>query len=356
MSKETLQHLNTNTLIGFTEKRGTAWHYRAEEQGAESNHYPGSVPINDVRRRLFGWTADSRRIAVEVPADLDTMTHLGEDGQPHRWVTLPERQAIARSDNDFVMGIFAEGYQRHQYDEWLLGTVGNILDDSLSISSAGVLRKGAIAWVEISVPESITTPEGVTFRPNLLATTSFDGSIATTFKRTVTDTVCDNTREMALSEKGQAYKVKHSRYSQIRLADAREALEMVHTLADEFAAEVKQLCETKVSDEQWKTFLEAHVPDVDDKGAKLEGRSLTIAANKRAALRKLYSLDLRVAPWAGTAHGVLQAVNTYEHHENSVRGGDRAERNMLRAVTGEFGNIDRGTWSTLNKVFAAAGA
>jgi hypothetical protein len=41
------------------------------------------------------------------------------------------------------MGIFAEGYQRHQYDEWLLGTVGNILDDSLSISSAGVLRKGA---------------------------------------------------------------------------------------------------------------------------------------------------------------------------------------------------------------------
>jgi phage/plasmid-like protein (TIGR03299 family) len=207
--------------------------------------------------------------------------------------------------------------------------------------------------VEISVPESITTPEGVTFRPNLLATTSFDGSIATTFKRTVTDTVCDNTREMALSEEGQAYKVKHSRYSQIRLADAREALEMVHTLADEFAAEIKQLCETNVTDAQWRAFIEAHVPDVDEKGTKLEGRSLTIAQNKQAALRKLYSLDLRVAPWAGTAHGVLQAVNTYEHHENVVRGADRAERNMLRTVTGEFGNIDRSTWSTLQKILVA---
>ena len=33
MSRETLQHLNTNVLIGHTEQRGTAWHYRAEEQG-----------------------------------------------------------------------------------------------------------------------------------------------------------------------------------------------------------------------------------------------------------------------------------------------------------------------------------
>ena len=105
----------------------------------------------------------------------------------------------------------------HQYREWLVGTVANILDDDLSISSAGLLREGAVAWVEVSVPESITTPEGVEFRPNLLATTSFDGSIATTFKRTVTDVVCDNTREAALAEKGQAYKVKHSRNSHAQL-------------------------------------------------------------------------------------------------------------------------------------------
>ena len=53
MSRETLQHLNTNTLIGFTDKRGHAWHYREEHQGGESNHYPGPVPVNDILRRLF---------------------------------------------------------------------------------------------------------------------------------------------------------------------------------------------------------------------------------------------------------------------------------------------------------------
>jgi len=98
-----------------------------------------------------------------------------------------------------VLGIFGPGYTRHQYREWLLTTVADVLDDDLVNSSAGLLRGGALAWVEVSMPDTIATPDGVTFRPNLLATTSFDGSIATTYKRTVTYTVCDNTRELALN-------------------------------------------------------------------------------------------------------------------------------------------------------------
>jgi phage/plasmid-like protein (TIGR03299 family) len=354
MSKETLEHLNTNVLIGNTDHRGHAWHYKAELQGDEPNHYPGAIPMADIARRLFAWQAESRRMAMEIPADLETMTHLSDEGAPMRWALQEDLQGIARSDNHYRMGVFTDGYERHQYREWLLTTVKNLLDDELGISSAGLLKQGAIAWVEVSVPESIETPQGVTFRPNLLATTSFDGSISTTFKRTITDTVCDNTREMALGEKGQQYKVKHSRYSKLKFTEARTALAMVHTLADEFAAEVAQLCEIEVSRQQWADFLDAHVPPVDEKGARLAGRSLTIADNKRSALQRLYTHDLRVAPWAGTAHGVLQAVNTYEHHDNTVRGTSRAERNMLRTVTGEFGNIDRSTWATLQKVLVAA--
>jgi len=150
-----------------------------------------------------------------------------------RWAVVEDRQAICRSDDDTVMGIFGLGYARHQYREWLLTTVADLLDDDLAISSAGLLRGGAIAWVEVSMPDTITTPEGVAFRPNLLATTSFDDSIATTYKRTVTDTVCDNTRELALSEVGQEFKVKHSRNSHAQLGPARQALAMVHTLADD---------------------------------------------------------------------------------------------------------------------------
>jgi phage/plasmid-like protein (TIGR03299 family) len=203
------------------------------------------------------------------------------------------------------------------------------------------------------MPETISTPEGVAFRPNLLATTSFDGSISTTYKRTVTDTVCDNTRELALSETGQEFKVKHSRYSRAQLAPARQALQMVHSLGDEFAAEVAQLCAIDVSTRQWERFLDAQVPRFDNRtGLALTGRALTMAEHKREVLQGMYRTDPRVAPWAGTAHGVLQAVNTYESHEGVVRGGSRAERNSLKTITGEFGRLYRDTWRSLQLVLA----
>jgi len=349
MSQESLTWLNSNTLIGFTDRRGTAWHWRAEEQGERSNHYPGAIPVPDVQDRLFAWTAETRRVAVETPCGLAGMTH-SHYGAPMRWQVVKDRQAICRSDDDTVMGIFGPGYTRHQYREWLLTTVADLLDDDLAISSAGLLRAGAIAWVEVSMPDTITTPEGVAFRPNLLATTSFDGSIATTYKRTVTDTVCDNARELALTESGQEFKVKHSRNSHAQLGPARQALAMVHTLAEDFAQEVARLCQVEVTQSQWKAFLDAHVPRVHTTtGLPLIGRSQTMAVTKRDSLTTLYRSDPRVSPWAGTAHGVLQAVNTYEHHEGVVRG-ERAERNGLKTITGDFGRLDRKTWNILQDI------
>ena len=57
MSAETIAWLNNNVLIGFTDQRGHAWHYRASAESAEPNHYSGAIPIADVQRRLFNWKA-----------------------------------------------------------------------------------------------------------------------------------------------------------------------------------------------------------------------------------------------------------------------------------------------------------
>ena len=100
----------------------------------------------------------------------------------------------------------------------------------------------------------------------------------------MTDTVCDNTRESALAEKGQEYKVKHSKYSHAQLAPAREALAMVHTIADDFAEEVATLCSITVTPDQWARFLDLQVSRVDaTTGELLKGRSLALADRKRDA-------------------------------------------------------------------------
>lgn len=346
MSQETFEWLNRNVLVGNTDARGTAWHYRAADQGTESNHYAGPIPLADVERRLFHWQAEPRRVAVEIPADITTATHFADDGMPMRWVVQADRQGIVRNDTQAVMGLFKDGYQPHQYQEWLLDQVGLILDDDLSISAAGLLRGGAQAWVEVSVPETMHTPEGFAFRPNLLACTSFDGSMATTFKRTVTATVCDNTLAAALGEHGQQYKVKHSRNSQAKIADVRDALGIVYSMADDFAAQVAQLCNVKVTEGQWQQLVEQLAPMSDTMAAGAKGRAET----KRVQLARLWSTDTRVQPWAGTAFGVLQAVNTYEHHVANVRGAGRVERNMEKAIRGFYDELDASTLSLVAKV------
>lgn len=344
MSAESITWLNQNTLIGFTDKRGHAWHYDEAEQGAEGNHYAGAVPIEDIRRRLFHWRAVEGIITARA---------ILPNGEEIVYEDA-DRKAIMRSDTGRILGVFKDSYQIHQYEEWLLQTVASLIDDELDIGSAGLLRGGAQAWVSIEIPENIKTPEGVEFRPRLIACTSHDGTLATTYQRCVTNVVCDNTMSAALSEgKDQRIKVKHSRYSSLKLQDARDALAIVHDISDSFSAEVAELCATTVTDAQWEAFLESIAPTKDGEGKDLpEGRGLTMAENKQATLRSLYNGDERVAPWKGSAWGVVQAVNTYVHHEAIVRGASQAERNHERAVKGKVDDLDRGTLANLQAVLA----
>lgn len=321
MSRESSTWLNTMTLIGFTSKRGNAWHYRQEDQGNEPNHYADAIPMDDVLRRLFNFEVWEAPLYV-----------LGDGG----YSEIPGRKAMVTSDTGDVLGIFKSGYQGHQYQEWLLSNVATIIDADLGIGSAGLLRNRAQAWVQVEVPDSITTPEGVEFRPNLTASTSFDGSLATMYQKNIGIVVCDNTLGAARAEDGQNYKVKHSKYSALKITDAREALAIVHSMADDFAAEVARLTSWKVSGKAFDRMMDLVIPLPED-----AGRAMTIAENKRTEILNLYRDDARSAPWNGTAFGVLQAFNTWNHHFASVKKGvPRALRNMENVVTGKMANAD----------------
>lgn len=336
MSRETSVWLNTHTLIGMTEQRGNAWHYRAADQGAESNHYPGFVPVDDVNRRLLNWQVSEAPVMVQVPAGIEDMSGIDGNGMPYKSVTVPNRKALIASDNAQVFSIFSGSYAVHQYNEWLINNVERILGSNLGISSAGLLADRGICWVEVSVPETITTPEGVSFRPNLVACTSHTGKLATTYKRTITATVCDNTLSAALSEEGQQFKVKHSSKSLNRLPEAREALALVVQMADGAAREIRRNVNWKIGNLQFKTVLNAIVPVPAESGA-----ARTNAVRKQEEIRALYLNDKRVAPWTGTAFGVLQAFNTWDHHVARVNSGtDRGQRNTLDALTGETDKRD----------------
>lgn len=328
MTKETHQWLSENTLIGFTEKRGNAWHYRE----GDDNHFTGPVPVTAVEERLFHWTADES--PLYVPSG---------DG----FEMVPGRKAIVRSDNGHVLGVHGMNYHPHQYNEWLLKAVSDIIDSDLQIGSAGLLKGGAVAWLSVEMPENIVTPEGVTFRPFILAATSLDGSISSTYGRAITNTVCDNTMSVAMREHGgQRMRVRSTRKSQLRLNDVREALGIVYSTADAFSAQVAELSALKVTDRDFERIVDefAPLPRVDTTLEKPRStRGLTMAERKRDMLWNMWETDERVTPWSGTAYGAWQALNTYGQHEGIVRGTSRQERNMLNTVNGSIESADTDT-------------
>lgn len=321
MSMETLKWLSDNTLVGFTETRGNAWHWR---QG-DHNHFPQAVPVEEVER-LFNFTIDPQSLFILDPSN------------PFGFSEIEDRQAWMNSRNGKLMGIFTGRYAGHQYSEWLLNSIANVLHGELGVASAGLLRDGRQAWVQLEVPECFDAPAGEKVRPSILCVSSFDGSIATAYGRRITRVVCDNTLYCARREQGATIKFKSTSGNIGKIKDVRQALELIERQADDFSAEISELLAVRVDDTQWIKLRDKVLAPMPPEGKTTRGKTLCEA--KREELSKLYRFDERVEPWAGTLWGVLQADNTYRQHIRSVKGVTREERNMINLVEGNSAKED----------------
>lgn len=352
MSREDDQWLNSNILVGNTDLRGHAWHYREDMQGDEPNHYPGFIPVDDVIRRLFNFEFVEAQTCYLFPGKIEGRLALHTvDGEPFSVMPSTEgRKGMLRSDTHEDLGSFKSGYKGHAYQEWLIDRVAALLSKNgheLGIGSAGLLKKGGQAWVSIETDETITTPEGVEFLPFISAMTSFDGTLATGYGAHTQQIVCDNTLETARGQgAGKQYRLKHTKYSEMKIADARDALKIIFAAGNDFAKEVAELTSWKVSNHEFEHLLGVMVPLPEE-----DGRGKTIAEKKRNEIIKLYRADERAAPWNGTAFGVLQAFNTWNHHFMTVKGKTpRGVRNMENVLTGKFSAADNEVLSTLEKI------
>lgn len=353
MSRETMEWLNTNVLVGFTEKRGNAWHYDPAYQGEKSNHYSGAIPIGDITSRLFNWEPLQVPLFAQVPTDdIENSTGMDEYGNPVISVPVPGKMAIVRSDNNNTLGIHSDTYAIHDYEEWLINLSSNVIGDTLQASSAGLLKGGAVAWVEFSIPETIHDDKtGMAFRSNYLATTGLDGSQATTHGLTITETVCDNTRAVAIGEMkkdGRFFKVKHTKYSNANIDKAREALCLVENGIEMYTEQLHMLADIPINDSQLFAFLDAWCPLPDEKG-----RGYTRAENKRDKFMDMYKHDPMCSDWNGTALGLMQTGNTFAHHAAEIRGtASRYERNMEARVARKFDALDEELWKMVQVAIA----
>jgi phage/plasmid-like protein (TIGR03299 family) len=271
----------------------------------------------------------------------------------HFTITDHDRKAIVHPETREILGVVGKDYKVHDYQQWLVDNTKDILDvPELGIGSAGLLKKGAQAWVQIDLAETIEGPGGIDHRPFFLSSSSLDGQSSTIYKVGTRLVRCDNTRELALREDSPQVKIRHRSQSLGQLGSIRDRLGILYQLTDEMNAELDQLLNVPVSDKQWEQFITAHI---GRERPTETGASQTRWDNRHDQLDDMYRTDERCAQWQGTAFGVQQTVSTFGQHEATVKGdvSGQPERQMAYTVSGQWARLDAETLGKLNLVLAA---
>lgn len=343
MSKETMDWLRTNIRVGYTSADGPAWWAANGEYMTDGSHFDGPVPVEEVERLLSVEFVEGTVFSTYTDADGNTQSTQDKT-----------RKTIITPDNGDILGIFKLGYQVHGYRQWTADQIAAILDTSrgeLGTKSVGLLRKRGVAFMQAQLAGSGLAVGGFEFTPYILAATSVDGTLSSTYATGVTAAVCDNTLAAALAEATTKFKVKHSRNSAGRIGDVRNALSLVYQAGDDFAASAAALQDVEVTEKDFAAWLAltAPVPAPNPKSST-GGAAYTNAVKLRETYEAMWQHDPKVKPWAGTAFGVVQLGNTYNTWKRNVSGTNRMERTFLNMVTGVTVKEDAQTLDALATV------
>lgn len=412
MSVHTKQYLHSQIRVGgvtgIVEGKGfrpPAWWFDPVMEaatitaGGSPSHYADFLPISMIRSELFGWSAVdgavNLTVEIRIPGDHPLNKTPGQDEVRQVTFTVPDWKGVVREDklvecylneqmelaSETVMNIASKNFATSSLQEVLIDNVAQIVQESpgdLGVTGAGVLKWGRVAYLEISVPETLhDSSTGIGFRPNLLASTSFDSSVATRYDRTITNVVCDNTHQWALSQSGDktgSARLKRTKNFADRLVGARQALGILERSVDEFTAILHEWSRIEVSPKQFIKWLDEIVPIPELKETKktmvseqgetftvkqTNTRGHTIALNKRDLLSSMYDSDPRVAPWKDTKLGVGQLINTWAFHNQTMKGTKahdgneleaRVEGQLMKTMDGSFAEQDEKFLNALDKV------
>jgi phage/plasmid-like protein (TIGR03299 family) len=358
MSKETLEWIRTRIRVGYTSADGPAWHANTsrDENGqpeylSDGTHFDGPVPESEVRRIL-----DVRLVSAELYGQYVL------DGQ-REVIKADDRQGIVLIGHGMteMVGVFKAGYKIHNYDEWINGSIQDTLREhpSWGTKSVGLLRKGAVAWHQVKLPDTVKVAGIDVGTPLVTAFTSADGSLASGACAGIDLTVCDNTLSLAIRRAVHSFKRRHTSGSAYDASEMAEALNL--DIAGDATEMLEDLASIDVSDDDFRLWLDEMVK-VPEKQTKLgkngkplrPGRGFTLATNKRDEITRLFYEDPKVTLFGQTGLGLLQAWNTDRTWNRTVQSADggRMERNLTNDVVGISAQDDTSALDALAKVQA----
>lgn len=304
--------------IAFLGSRADVWHHIGSEM------VPGQSLEVWAEEAGLNWSA------VKVPAIADC-SRVG-----YGVVTMKDRSFIVRSDTAAPLGYVSgedetKGYQIVQPLEvldWFQRYIS--VDDRFELDTAMCLKGGALIAVTAKFNGAVQVL-GEDHNARLLMTTSFDGSASTINQMTMTRVVCNNTLNVALTDKRAAIKTRHSSVFDAakvgrELAGLAESVEGYSAMAQAMATH--DMTQRAVSD----VFKQLLAIPFDAVSKDISAKRMNVFY----ALVNSYHETVAEGTTPGTAWTVLNAVTRYVDHERATRGG--ASPQEARFLSAQFGS------------------
>lgn len=222
--------------------------------------------------------------------------------------------------------------------------------------TAGSLNGGRVVFGAYRLPRDIVIDAfgaNDTIKTYMTVASSHDGSMPTMGFNTDIRVVCQNTLNMAVKGAPQAFKIRHTKSADERMAEAAQAFRNAYAYADALEAEAKALYETSLTNAQFNDIIVDLYPkpESDSKAA------LTRWENKVMLLGDVFAGQGEggntVENIAGTAWAGLNALTEYMDWYRQPRGGGdgiaigaagftpavNAEKNRIRSRVLEFAGL-----------------
>lgn len=194
-----------------------------------------------------------------------------------------------------LLAVVGDRYQIHSNEE-AFAFADALTDGGLQWETAGSINDGRKVFGSLASPKTITLDpkgRGDVINDYLLIATSHDGSMPLTAMNTPVRVVCQNTLNMAMSNRAvkQAFKIRHTSNMKGKIQAAREALSINIAYMDEFSKVATELIEAEISKAKFDEIVATVYPAPDND------------ASKAATTRYTKKVDLLESIYLGTADG-----------------------------------------------------
>lgn len=238
-------------------------------------------------------------------------------------ILLPNHMATVRADTETVLGIVGNNYEVVQNTE-AFKFFDTLLGQNLAkIETVGALGQGERIFISAKLPHQIVvgSKEDLT-EMYVLLTSSHDGTGAIVAGLTPIRVVCQNTLNMALSQKMKnKISIRHTSSANTRLAQAGEIMRQSLMYQTTLEEAYNFLFRTKVSDSVAK--------DLITKIVQGEKKDSARTANIIETIEMCYNVGIGQDKIVGTAWGVFNAMTHYLSHEKNYKNEESKFNSLL---------------------------